>query len=391
MTLEGPQAISDFLRTRVAAGDVPAVAAAVVDRDGLPYIDACGKRDVAAGADATPDTIFRLASMTKPATSLAALMLCEEGRIGLDDPIERHLPEYRQPRVLAGWNAQDGTYAVRPASRSITVRDLLAHTSGIASWFFHPLLARLHRDGKPDNDLPLLHEPGAAWTYGPSTALLGRVVARVSGETLDTFCRTRIFDPLGMVDTAYSVPAGARHRVATCHQRDAAGRLTERPNPPLIESKGRGDDGLFSTAHDYAAFVRLFLNGGRHGRTSLVKEETIASMTSSQIGDLVLDLPVAVDPSLARRFAAGGERDTFSFGFQIAREPCQPGMRRPGSLSWAGIFNTHFWIDPRQGIGGILLMQLLPGNDGKALDLLRGFERLVYRAAAGCARRSSRR
>jgi CubicO group peptidase (beta-lactamase class C family) len=179
-----------------------------------------------------------------------------------------------------------------------------------------------------------------------------------------------------MLDTGYEVPADKRHRVMTRHQRDASGSLLEQPNPATIQSRGRGDDGLFSTADDYALFLQLFLNGGRHGTTQLVNEQTIRMMTMNQIGQLVVSRQVATDVSFARGFGAG--KDKFGFGFRIAMPPLENGMRRPGSLSWAGIFNTHFWIDPQHQIAAGVLLQLLPAYDEKVVGLLQEFERLVY-------------
>ena len=373
-----PEAISELLRSAVDRGDVPVVVGAVASGEDLVYLEAFGKRDVAANADAGPDAIFRIASMTKPVTSLAVLMLADEGRIALDDPITKHLPDYRQPPVVTTRNA-DGTYESRPANRAITIRDLLTHTSGLAYPFFDPLLSRLTAEGGGAMELPLLHDPGVKWTYGPSTALVGRMVAQVSGQSQDAFCHERIFEPLGMVDTAYAVPDAKRDRVVTQHHRDAGGQLVERPNPATIQSKGRGDDGLFSTASDYAAFLALFLNEGRHRGRQLVKAETIHDAVTNQIGSLVVRSHAALDPSIARPFPLGAGRDTFGFGFQIKSAPSEDGTRRPGSFGWSGIFNTYFWGDPEENIAAVLLMQQLPANDEHVTTLLRGFERLIYR------------
>jgi CubicO group peptidase (beta-lactamase class C family) len=371
------RAVSDFLRTRVGRGDVPAVVAAVTDADGIVYIGGFGKRDVANNTDAAADTIFRMASMTKPVTSLAAMILVSEGRIELDDPVTKYLPDYRQPPVLTVLNA-DGTYQSRPAHRQILIRHLLTNTSGMSYSFFHPALGRLAESDTLQTELPLLHDPGERWTYGPSTAILARVIATVSGGSLDAFSKARIFDPLGMPDTGYVVPPEQGYRVVTMHQRNASGTLVERPNPVMIQSRGRGDDGLFSTAEDYAAFLRLFLNAGRHGSTCVASDQAIRMMMSNQIGDLSVQLLVATTRSLAKPFPTGAGKDKFGFGFQIETQPSDSEMRSAGSLSWAGVFNTYFWIDPTQNIAAVLLMQLLPGADEKALNLFRGFERLVY-------------
>ncbi|HEV3140270.1 MAG TPA: serine hydrolase domain-containing protein, partial [Vicinamibacterales bacterium] len=377
--------VSDFLRTRVERGDVPAVVAAVVNRDEVIYIGAFGKRDVAANSAIAPDALFRIASMTKPVTSLAVMMLVEEGKVALDDPIEKHLPDYTQPRVITRLH-DDGTFDSRPANRGIRIRDLLTNTSGIGYAFSDPTLARLDQAKVPEAELPLLHDPGAKWTYGSSTAVLGRMVERVSGLTLDAFDKTRIFDPLGMIDTFYVVPADKRGRVVTQHQKDATGTVTEQPNPAEIRSGVRGDGGLFSTARDYAAFTQLFLNGGRRpfdglkagGDTRLVSERTVAMMLSNQIGSVVVGQQPAADVVRTKPFPIGAGKDTFGFGFQIETAPSQQGMRSAGSGSWAGIYNTHFWIDPQKQIAGVVLMQVLPFYDDRCIDLLRGFERTVY-------------
>jgi CubicO group peptidase (beta-lactamase class C family) len=362
---------SAFLDTRVREGDPPVLAAAIVDREGVRYEQAFGQSDLGRKIAATPDAIFRIASMTKPITCLAAMILVEEGRIALEDPVARHLPDEQQAEVLVDFDEASGTYTSRPPRRPITIRDLLTNTSGMAYPLFSRALLRLHTGGVVR--LPLLHDPGARWTYGPSTAVLGRVVAAVSGHSLDEFCQARIFDPLGMTDTGYAVPDAKRDRVVTVHRRDAAGVLKEQPNPPVIRSKNRGDDGLFSTARDYAAFLQLFLNRG-HG---IVRPETVDAMLSNQIGTLTIERQTTADPALARSLPSGRTADAFGFGFQIAGASMEGG-RRVGSASWAGVFNTYFWIDPSAGIAAVLMMQLLPAYDDTAISVLRGFERQVY-------------
>jgi methyl acetate hydrolase len=374
--------LSEFLSARVGQGDVPCVVAAVANANDVLYTGAFGKRNVAADVNAAPDTIFRLASMTKPVTSLAAMMLVDDGRLVLDDPIPEFLPGYRQPPVLLA-SEPDGDFESRPASRDIRVRDLLANTSGIAYPFFNPVLSRLSESGVPDLELPLLHDPGARWTYGPSTALLARIIMNVSGQPIDDFCQQRIFEPLGMHDTAYAVPGEKTHRLVTQRKREIHGGFIERDNPPAIQSRGRGDDGLLSTAGDYLSFLRLFLNRGRRDSTRLLREQTIDRMMANQIGDAFVELLVAIQSSLAEPFPSGAGKDKFGFGFQIETEPSDPELRSPGSLSWAGIFNTYFWVDPRKDIAAVVMMQFLPGNDRKATDLFRGFERRIYASLKG--------
>jgi CubicO group peptidase (beta-lactamase class C family) len=364
----GKVALAHFLAASVERGDVPAVAAIVVSRDAMLYGGAFGKRDVAGNKPATPQTIFRIASMTKPVTSLAIMMLNEEGKVGLDDPVTKYLPEFSNIRTLAG----------RPPKRPITMRDLLTHTSGIGYAFSDERLAKLDTGGKPVVELPLLHEPGEKFTYGQNTAVLGQIVEKVSGQALDVYLKARIFDPLAMRDTYYVVPADQRDRVATQHNRGDDGVLAERPNPAEVRSPVRGDGGLFSTTVDYAAFMQLFLNQGRHGDRRIVGERAMAMMMSNQIGRLTVVQQPTADPARSRPFPIGAGKDTFGFGFQIETAPSDPAMRSPGSVSWGGIYNTHFWIDPQKGIAAAVMMQLLPYYDEKALAVLRGFERIVY-------------
>jgi methyl acetate hydrolase len=376
-TLARP-ALDDFLRASVARGDAAAVVAMVVNCDSTLYVGAFGKQDVAQNVDVKPDTIFRIASMTKPVTSLAAMMLYEEGKLAFDDPVTKYLAEFANIRVMTKWNEAAGTYESRPPKRMITIRDLLTHTSGIGYSFADARLLRLDAGNKTEADLPLLHDPGEKFTYGPNTHVVGQIVEKISGQPLDVFFKARIFDPLGMRDTFFVVPAEKRSRVITQHSRAADGTLTERANPAAPQSSVRGDGGLFSTAADYARFMQLFLNGGRHGTMRLIGQRALGIMTSNQIGALTVVEQPSAQPQIAQPFPIGSGKDTFGFGFQIERAPAVRGLRSAGSLSWGGINNTHFWIDPARSIAGVLLMQQLPYYDGRALNVLRGFERRVY-------------
>ena len=370
--------MSAYLEGKVRNTHIPGIVAMVVDRDGTRYVGAFGKQDVAGNVAMREDAIFRIASMTKPVTSLAVMMLVEEGRIGLDDPIERYLPEYANPQVIDVFYPLERSYVSRPSLRSISVRHLLTHSSGLAYGFTSLTLAQLQGTGADARPLPsptpLIHDPGTMWTYGESTRVLGRLVEKVSGQALEPFLKQRILDPLGMKETSYAVPAALNARVPTIH-RWVDGKLTEVPNPPEISSPVQGDGGLNASAADYAKFIRLFLNEGRgpDGR-QLVKPETIRAMGQNHLGDVRVRLQEAALPQLSAAFPLGAGRDGFGLGFQVTGSPAVAGLRSPGSMSWAGIFNTQFWIDPARGIGGILLMQYLPFYDKAAIDTLIGFE-----------------
>jgi len=375
----GPQAIDALLRDKVAAG-MPAIAVVVVNAQQPLFLGAAGHRDVAAHAPLAADAIFRIASMTKPITSLAAMMLVEAGQLRLDDPVSKYLPEFASVRVLTTFNDADGTFESRPPARPIAIRHLLTNTSGIAYAFVDARLAKIDSGKRTQADVPLLHDPGDRFTYGPSTAVLGHVIEKITERPLDEFFKTRIFDPLGMVDTSYTVPADKHERVVTLHTRSDGG-FTERPNRPSIASTVAGDGGLLSTAADYGRFMQLFLNGGRAGAVRLVTDSTIRQMLSNQIGRVVVTEQPSAEPTLARPFPFGGGKDKFGFGFQIevaSAHHADSGLRAPGSGSWGGIDNTHFWIDPRTGIGAAVLMQVLPYYDEAAIDVLRSVERLVY-------------
>ena len=376
-------AMDEYLAQAVAETCVPGLVAMVVDKDGVIYEGAFGNQDVAQARSMTMESIFRIASMTKPITSVGVMMLVEEGRLGLDDPVSEYLPGLLADEVFETFDRSDNSYTTRPRAGQVTVRHLLTHTSGLGYSIFNDILFRLLGDRSPPPSsagYPLLHDPGAKWTYGESTRVLGYLIEEVAGQTLDSFLHERIFVPLGMTDTAYVVPDEDRGRVVTRHTRRGQ-VLVEQPNTDgRIEAAVRGDGNLFSTAADYALFVRMILNDGQApdgGR--LLQAATVELMSRNHIGDLRVELLPAPNATVTLRFPMGAGRDSFGLGFQIAGDHDDADMRSPGSLSWAGIYNTQFWIDPRNGIGAILLMQYWPFYDGAAMDTFVGFEDRVYR------------
>jgi methyl acetate hydrolase len=371
--------MSRFLAEAVQRGDVPGIVALVVDRDRVVFESASGKSDVANGVEMTANAIFRIASMTKPITTVGALLLVEKGELALDDPVSRYLPTFENAQVINRFNPADGRYDTRASARTVTIRHLLTHTAGIGYGFSNPVVLRLLQGTqKSELDIPLLHDPGEKWTYGASTLALGMVIETVSGLSLDVFLKSRIFDPLGMSDTSFSVAPENTPRVVTVHRRTESG-LVEQANPVELQSPARGDGGLCSTAQDYGTFLQMLLNGGSLGTVTILSRESVAAMGENQIGNLVVEEQPAANPAVVRPFPLGAGRDRFGFGFQIT-EPDEryAGMRTPGSLSWAGINNTHFWIDPSRGIAAVVLMQLLPFYDEAAIRTLHGFEEIVY-------------
>jgi CubicO group peptidase (beta-lactamase class C family) len=381
LTTEGSSALSTFFNDAVARGDVPGVVALVVDRDKVLFHEAFGKQNVAKNVPMAKDTIFRIASMTKAVTSVGVMQLVEQGKLGLDDEVSKYLPRLKSPQVFSKVDEQAGTYLTQPAKRAITIRQLLTHTSGVGySWSDHGLAIAQKKTGATnDSELPLVNEPGAQWTYGASTRVLGDVIEKISGQRIDAYLETHILTPLGMRDTTYTVPADKYSRVVTVHQK-ANNAITETQNPTPIPATIRGDGGLFSTAVDYSRFVQMILNRGQLGGVRILKESTVAEMSKNQTGSVKVRLQPTADQLRSKPYPLGAGEDVWGLGFQIAAPKTpNPSMRSPGSLSWAGINNTYYWIDPQKQIGAVILMQMLPFYDEAALRVLNGFEERVYR------------
>ena len=372
--------IDSYLRGAVEATKIPGVVAMVADGRQVLYAGAFGEQNVAQHRAMAVDSIFRIASMTKPVTSVAVMMLVEQGDVALDDPIASYLPAFEAQQVVDTFNAADKSYTTRAAATPMTVRHLLTHTSGLGYTFSSPLLAQMvgNTPNASATAYPLLHDPGSKWTYGESTRVLGTLVEEVSGKPLDRFLAERIFEPLGMSDTFYVVPAPKNGRVVTVHRTTAEG-LVEAPNPESISAPVFGDGGLHSTAADYVKFMQMLLNGGRAPNgTRLLKEETVKLIDRNHTGAVRVELQPTTNEAVSKPFPLGAGRDTYGLGFQITGEPRDPGARAPGSMAWAGIFNTEFWIDPASGVCAVLLMQYLPFYDPDAIATLQGFEQRVY-------------
>jgi CubicO group peptidase (beta-lactamase class C family) len=381
LTTEGSSALSTFFADAVARGDVPGMVALVVDRDKVLYHEAFGKQNVAKNVPMEKDTIFRIASMTKAVTSVGVMQLVEQGKVRLDDEVSTYLPRLKSPHVFSKIDERAGTYQTQPARRPITIRQLLTHTSGIGySWSDHGLAIAQKKTGAiNDSELPLVNEPGAQWTYGASTRVLGELIEKITGQRIDAYLETHIFVPLAMRDTSYTVPPAKYSRVVTVHQK-ANNAITETQNPTPIPATIRGDGGLFSTAADYSRFVQMILNRGQLGSARILKEGTVAEMSRNQTGRVKVRLQPTADTLRSKPYPLGAGEDVWGLGFQIAAPKTpNPSLRSPGSLSWAGINNTYYWIDPQKQIGAVILMQMLPFYDEAALRVLNGFEERVYR------------
>jgi methyl acetate hydrolase len=383
---KGSAALDASLRSAVERKDVPGVVTLITDRQHVLYQSAFGVADVATGRPLTTDALFRIASMTKPITSTALMQLVEQGKIGLEDPGEKYLPELAGVQVFDSFDAATGAYKLRPASRPPTVRDFLTHTSGLG----YPFTSATLRDFKPRAGEsyafggPLLFDPGTRWHYGTSLDVVGRLVEVVSGQKLEDYFREHIFIPLKMNDTSYNVPEAKGPRLVAQQQRagEHMDGAVELQNPPygLAMPVPIGGGGLASTADDYGRFMRMILNGGTLDGVRVLKAETVALMEQNQIGAVsVPALKSAMPRSADFTFIADG-RDKWGYGFLITTDQV-PGKRAPGSLSWGGINNTYFWIDPAHGIAGVIMMQYLPFADAKALAVYDTFERGAYKLA----------
>jgi methyl acetate hydrolase len=379
--------IDDLLRQAVGAGAVPGVVAMAANAHSTIYSGAFGRRWLPGGPPMTADTIFWLASMTKAITSTAAMQLVEQGRLALDEPIRKVLPELAAPQVLEGFSP-DGDPKLRPATRAITLRHLLAHTSGFGYHFLNANLLRyLEKTGIPDLmtckneslNLPLSFDPGERWEYGIGIDWAGKSIERVSGHTLQDFFDESLFGPLGIRDTAFKLTAERRARMAGMHVRQTDGSLLqtqfELPEEPEFQM---GGGGLYGTASDYLAFEQMFLREGRANGRAVLSPETIRLMGQDQLGTLQLPPWESVMPSLSNNgeFFPGMVKK-WSLAFMLNTEPV-PGGRSANSMAWAGLFNTYYWIDPARQVTGIIMTQILPFFDSKVLGLFDKFEKAIY-------------
>jgi methyl acetate hydrolase len=373
------QAVSSALEVGLEQSGLPGVVVAAFGPEEECLL-AAGRRGVGQAEAMTPDTVFWIASMTKAVTSVVALQLVGEGRLGLDDPVGRWIPELAAPSVLEGWDADDRP-RLRPARGEVTLRRLLTHTSGLVYDFFSPEMARwVEATGagfggpKPPAGLPLMFDPGEDWGYGYSTDFVGRLIEAVEGVDLGQSFANRISGPLGLVDTTFAPCPDQKARVAPMHARTPEGAVVSLPfglPPPPTFMMGGG--ALYSTAADYLRFLRALL-----AEPALLPSELTRLLLTSQH---TVPRPGAMKtaaPHLSNDFDPFPDGPTgWSLGFLVNPEP-GPNGRSAGSLAWAGLCNSYYWLDPARGVGGVMLAQLLPFGDAGALRLFGEFERAVY-------------
>jgi CubicO group peptidase (beta-lactamase class C family) len=377
------RSLDEKLSAAVARGDVPGLVVMAATRDEVLYQGAFGQAEVGRDRHMTADAIFRIASMTKPVTSVAALQLYEQGRFAIDDPAEKYLPELANLMVFESFDTATGAYQLRPAAKKVTIRHLFTHTSGLGYGFTSPVVRDFKpRTGESYKAGPLLFEPGTQWVYGTSVDWLGRLVEKLSGMNLEEYFRQRIFMPLGMSDTFYNVPEAKHARLVTVHRRRdgrADAPLSEQPNQPQRPATTfNGGGGLSSTASDYIRFERMILNGGTLDGARILSRDTVALLSRNHMGGIGVRALKTAQPDLSMDFTFVNDgKDKWGLGFMISADRAA-GKRSAGSLSWGGLDNTYFWIDPARGVAAVVLMQLLPFADTKALAIYGTFERGVY-------------
>ncbi len=388
------ETLDRFLRSRyLETGKLPGTLTLIVRRGAIAHFRALGCADVERKKPVREDTIFRMYSMTKPVTSVAFMMLLEEGLVALDDPVHRYIPEWKHLGVFQGGFME--TFRTTRSDRPMLIIDLLRHTSGLTYGFqqstnvdaaYRKLqIGEIEKHGTLDEmvqklaGVPLEFSPGTAWNYSVSTDVLGYLVGKISGQPFEEFLRTRIFEPLGMRDTDFHVRAGNEPRFAACYAAAPKGGmlLYDDPTassylrPPSLIS---GGGGLVSTASDYLRFCRMLLNGGTLDGVQILSPKTIALMTVNHLPD-GKDLP-ALSRSLFSEAAYNGIG--FGLGFAVTLDPARTML--PGSIgdySWGGAASTYFWIDPAEDLITIFLTQLMPSS---TYPIRRELRTLVYSA-----------
>lgn len=377
----------ELLGRAVAAGEVPGVVAMAVQGEEVIYEGAFGRRALGRDEPMQADSVFWLASMTKPLTTAVALQLVERGRLSLDEPVERRMPEIRRIEVLDGFDAA-GQPRLRPPRSPVTLRQLLNHTSGFGYEFWNGAIQRYRKERRLPSvgssrraglDTPLVFDPGTRWQYGIGIDWTGLLIEAVTGQRLGAVLREELLGPLGMDDTAFRLGPSMRARLAKVHQRGSDGTLVATdvavPAEPEVEM---GGSGLYGTAGEYLRFLRLILQAGRWQGTGILRRESVDAMASPQIGAHRLEALQTVMPGLARSLDLyPGLDKTFGFGFQINRERASTGASA-GCLLWSGLANTHFWIDPSRRLAGVFLTQVLPFADPATIGRYLQFQQAVY-------------
>lgn len=375
-----------ILDAAVSDNDVPFVVAMAGNRAGVTYSGAAGQSSD--GHTAGEETVFRIFSMTKAVGSLAAMIAIERGKFAFDTPVEDVLPEFANLKVLEGF--EDGKPVLRAPRTKATIENLATHTSGLEYEFWNADMPRyMEATGHPSVlagtrdalNYPLMTDPGTRWGYGPSIDWLGLAVEKVDGRRIDQFCREEIFEPLGMARTGFEVDEAMAPHLADVWMRGEDGEFGpfELAPPPNPEVYGMGH-ALYSTAPDYMRFLRMVLNGGALDGKRIVSEEGIAKMLADHMNGLSFEKMVTVAPPVTADCDPFPDtRRTHSFGF-LRFEDDVPGMRSAGSQSWAGVLNTHYWLDPKKDVAAVIMTQSLPFCEPRFMKVYEAYERAVHAA-----------
>jgi CubicO group peptidase (beta-lactamase class C family) len=379
--------IDQILRQKCEAKEIPGVVAMAATGNEVIYQGAFGKRDLSRDDPMTADSVFWIASMTKAITTAAGMQLVEQGKLALDEPIGKVLPDLASPQVLEGFDAK-GEPKLRAAKKPITLRHLMTHTAGFCYHLWNgDMVSYLEKTGTPEITscknaalkTPIMTDPGTRWEYGTNIDFVGKAIEAVSGKRLDAYLRDHMFTPLGMTDTGFKLGDAQRKRLVGMHARGEDGALASIPFELEQEPEFHmGGGGLYGTAADYIKFTQMILNKGKGNGNQVLKPETVAMMGQNHIGDLTMGKmttavawatnDVDLYPGMVKKWG-------LSFLINTAKTP---EGRSPGSLAWAGLANTYFWIDPARNVSGVILMQLLPFADNKCLEAFAGFERGIY-------------
>ncbi len=383
------KSIDTILSRAVESKAMPGVVAVAATDKGVLYEGAFGTREVGKDAPMTLDTVVWIASMTKAITATAAMQLVENGKLGLERPASEVVPELAAAKVLEGFDPA-GKPRVRAPKRPITLRHLLTHTAGFGYEIWNPSIAQYQTaTGTPGITTctnaalttPLMFDPGDRWEYGINIDWAGKMVEAMSGQKLDRYFQEHIFGPLGIKDTSFKISSSQRARLATVHQRGEGGALAPiefgLPQEPEFLM---GGGGLYGTAGDYLTFARMIMQDGSFKGVQVLRPETVALMSQNHIGPIEVGVFRTAMPALSHDIELfPGMSKKWGLSFLINTQPAPTG-RSAGSLAWAGLANTYFWIDRTKRVCGVFLSQLLPFYDPAAIDVLGKFETEVYRA-----------
>lgn len=378
----------DILSAGIEQGAAPGAVATVVRRDGVLWEGAAGERVAGSGTVMTTDTVGAIFSMTKALTGAAAMQLVEQGKLELDAPASRVIPWLGEVQVLDGFDAS-GAPRMRAPTAPVTLRHLLTHTSGFTYEIWNDADAKWREvTGAPSLftrqnkalQAPLAFDPGTRWEYGIGIDWVGKMIEAVSGQTLGAYFDAHLTGPLGMVDTAFNHSPSMRKRAAGIHARGPDGSLSpmDLPAPENPEFE-MGGGGLHGTMRDYSRFIRMLLNDGEIDGQRVLEAGTVQTMATNHIGELRVRMLKSRIPPFSNdaEFFPGAPK-SWGLTFQINETACDTG-RPAGTLMWAGLANSFFWIDRKNDIGGAYLSQILPFGDEQSLDLFYAIEREAYR------------